>query len=180
MLERWGLVLAGGRSSRMGRDKASLLFRGEPLLERMAGLLRDAGATRVFISGPTGVPDIVAGLGPIAGLHATASKIPDGSSVLAVPVDMPLLDPGALRSLYHAVESGLPAAFFEGHPLPAAFMSGPEFREALETLLQEPAPSRRSVRALLERLAGRSLAAPADAGLENANSPAEWAVLADA
>ncbi|UUS13945.1 NTP transferase domain-containing protein [Stenotrophomonas sp. CD2] len=63
-----GIVLAGGLSSRMGRDKALLPWKGRTLLEHMRGLLLQAGAGRVWVSGDYpafgGIPDQVARCGP--------------------------------------------------------------------------------------------------------------------
>lgn len=43
-----GIVLAGGLSRRMGRDKALLPWQGRTLLEHMRGLLLQAGAKRAW------------------------------------------------------------------------------------------------------------------------------------
>ena len=45
------VILAGGESSRMGRDKAGLLFEGHTLLERQAELLRSLQPTELFLAG---------------------------------------------------------------------------------------------------------------------------------
>ncbi len=45
------LILAGGESSRMGRDKAFCLFEGETLLQRQLRIVRQLGASQVMISG---------------------------------------------------------------------------------------------------------------------------------
>lgn len=50
-----GLVLAGGRSTRMGRDKAFLRVGGERLLDRQLALLRALGARELFVSGRRGI-----------------------------------------------------------------------------------------------------------------------------
>jgi CTP:molybdopterin cytidylyltransferase MocA len=59
-----GVVLAGGLSSRMGRDKALLLWQGRPLIERQIAVLHEAGVDSVHISGERpdyqGVADSVA------------------------------------------------------------------------------------------------------------------------
>ncbi|HEY5345385.1 MAG TPA: NTP transferase domain-containing protein, partial [Verrucomicrobiae bacterium] len=45
------VILAGGKSSRMGRDKAFLEIGGTTLLARQIGLARELGAAEIFISG---------------------------------------------------------------------------------------------------------------------------------
>lgn len=49
-----GVVLAGGRSSRMGSDKALLNWQGRPLIEHMRALRLSAGAGQVLFSGISG------------------------------------------------------------------------------------------------------------------------------
>ena len=50
------VILAGGRSVRMGRDKALLRINGETLLARTTRLAHEAGAAPVYLSGREGVP----------------------------------------------------------------------------------------------------------------------------
>src|SRR6266571_3257833 len=47
-----GLVLAGGRSERMGRDKAMVLVAGRTLLERAVDAIRDAGGVPLVLGAP--------------------------------------------------------------------------------------------------------------------------------
>jgi molybdopterin-guanine dinucleotide biosynthesis protein A len=104
-----GLILAGGLSSRMGRDKALLALRdGRTLLQRQADVLREAGVTNLLLSirpgaeqtlvGATIVADAVAGAGPLAGIAAGLRAAHTGL-VLALAVDMPQLDHEHLRQL---------------------------------------------------------------------------------
>ena len=102
------VILAGGKSSRMGRDKAWLEVGGQPLLGRQIGLARELGAAEVFISGRAGtdygafgcrvLPDQFAGAGPLAGieraLEAAASPL-----VLVLAVDLPEMNAEFLRRL---------------------------------------------------------------------------------
>jgi molybdopterin-guanine dinucleotide biosynthesis protein A len=94
-----GLILAGGRSSRMGQDKAGLILPdGRTLLERQAAVLRSAGVDTVIASvqrGTRGLPvglaavyDAVPGAGPLAGLAAGLRAVPAGR-VMVLAVDMP-------------------------------------------------------------------------------------------
>ena len=48
------VILAGGKSSRMGRDKAWLEFRGHTLLARQIGIARETGAAEIMVSGRAG------------------------------------------------------------------------------------------------------------------------------
>src|SRR5688572_6343729 len=100
-----GVVLAGGRSSRFGRDKALLELNGEPLLARAVRIL--AGVVdEVIVLGPADradhasgarvIPDERPGDGPLPAL-VTALREMRGERMLAVATDMPLLNPTLLR-----------------------------------------------------------------------------------
>lgn len=92
------VLLAGGQSNRMGRDKAGLLFAGEPLWQRQLATLRAAGADQLLISGPAhgpyadaGLPilaDAAPGLGPLAGL-AAALRHARCEWLLVLAIDLP-------------------------------------------------------------------------------------------
>lgn len=104
-------ILAGGRSRRMGRDKASLPVQGETLLERTARIASATGLPTIVVgrSQPDGwphrdigfFPDNYPGLGPLGGL-STALRCA-GQSVLLLPCDMPCLTAEALAWLIDAV-----------------------------------------------------------------------------
>lgn len=177
-LPAWqGIVLAGGRSSRMGRDKALLQWRGRPLLEHMRDLLSDAGATRVVIGGTRprtdAIPDDISDGGPAVALAQLAQRLPEGVW-LAVPVDMPLLEAPALHAL---VTASADCAMFEGHPLPMRITLDPRTRAILAGIADLP-PNERSLRAIHRALAGAVLAPAAwEACLIGCNTPEEWAAL---
>ncbi len=106
-------ILAGGRSSRMGRDKAFLPLapNGEPLINHQAALLRRIGCGELIISGRLGVDygvpgsrvvtDTMIDSGPLAGLVAllTAARHP---WVMAIAVDLPHLTTDYLAKLLAA------------------------------------------------------------------------------
>jgi len=80
--ELTGFVLAGGKSSRMGTDKAALSLGGRTLLETALTVVRSV-AKEVFIlgspeiygsCGPT-IADIFPGCGPLGGIHAALSHV---------------------------------------------------------------------------------------------------------
>jgi molybdenum cofactor guanylyltransferase len=98
MDELAAFVLAGGKSSRMGRDKAFLSFGGETLLSR-ALKLASAVAERVSVVGDVTkfagfgpvVTDIYADRGPLGGIHAALSAT-SAEQNLILAVDLPFLD----------------------------------------------------------------------------------------
>lgn len=102
-----GLVLAGGKSTRMGADKATLRWHGERLVDRAVRVLQACCAEVLVASGDgqrlTGlsvpqIADAVPDAGPlgglVAGLQAAAHEL-----VAVVAVDMPHADAGVLRRL---------------------------------------------------------------------------------
>lgn len=95
-----GAILAGGKSRRMGSDKAQLPVAGGTLLEYMQRKLKRAGIEHILVcgAGPQSLPDAIANLGPLGALHTLAETYPDHVALI-VPVDMPLLEPRALMEL---------------------------------------------------------------------------------
>lgn len=103
-----GAVLAGGRSTRMGRDKARMIMEGVPLWRRQRGVLEAAGAGRVVVvlrprqrslGNPRAeIRDSLSDRGPLAGLQAAlADTRAEWLAVLAV--DMPRVDARWFRRL---------------------------------------------------------------------------------
>lgn len=170
-----GVVLAGGRSRRMGRDKASLLWHGRPLLQHMCALLEKAGAGRVVISGDhpqlQAVADRVPDLGPLGGIASVAETLDDGP-ILIVPVDMPRLSAGLLQGL---VRSNASCACYEGHVMPLWIRLNAAVRVWLAWAIEQT-PRQRSLQALHGAFSGISLPLPKDrqAELKNLNTPEQW------
>ena len=108
----YSLLLAGGKSSRMGEDKAGLVLEGKTLLDRSLALLEKTGAGRILLSGDIPgydcLPDLIPECGPPGGLHAALHFINrefdlDDSLLLIMPVDMPLLSVSTLSQLVTAI-----------------------------------------------------------------------------
>src|SRR5579862_3839386 len=104
-----GFVLAGGRSRRMGRDKALLPYRGAPLIAHVAGtvekVLDDSGHVAIVGApdryrdlGYRVLADLFPGCGPLGGI-VTALSLAESDWNLIVACDMPNLDPADLRKL---------------------------------------------------------------------------------
>lgn len=115
-----GLVLAGGRGRRMGRDKALLELNGERLVDRAALALASFCAEVVVASGDgvrlrplewPQIADIEANAGPLAGIIAGLERA-RSPLVAVVAVDMPFANPAVFRLLARNLKAGreLPAA----------------------------------------------------------------------
>jgi len=120
-----GIILAGGQSSRMGQDKASLIWKGQSLLTHARNLLTRTGCQTVWVSGkpdePNGIIDREPNAGPGRALidaliQAQTSGL---QGILAIPVDMPKLTPEILRPLIVGPLSV--ARSWDKHPLPGYF-----------------------------------------------------------
>lgn len=176
-----GVVLAGGRSSRMGRDKAMLPWQGHPLIEHLIAVLQASGVREVKVSGDRpayhGVTDSVPQAGPIGGIAGIADSCEDGE-LLIVPVDMPRLQPALLqRLLTTAGTAG--CVRFTDHMLPTRLRLDTHCRDTLHALLAASDRRARSVRALQERVGVHEIALSEDeaAQLIDCNTEQTWREL---
>ena len=182
----YGLVLAGGRSRRMGRDKALLEHNGQSQLERMMALLAGC-AERAFVS--TGkdqrdeperrrfaqVVDRYDDMGPLAGILSAMDEYPD-ADWLVVACDLPNIDTATLRFLIDNRSPDKPfTAFTSSHdglpePLCAVYRHGTDtiLRAFVESGIRCPRKILiRSDTCLIEQLDPRSL--------DNVNTPDDLA-----
>lgn len=180
------LVLAGGRSTRMQRDKAALEYAGESQLARAFRLVR-AVVPDAYVSvrddqvdDPTraGFPQVVdgaAGAGPVAGILAALASAPP-RAWLVVAVDLPLLDASTLERLVAARDSAALATAYrsahDGLPEPLCAIWEPGSREPLERYV---ADGRSCPRKFLITHGARLLDLEAAAALDNVNTPDEYA-----
>jgi molybdenum cofactor guanylyltransferase len=183
-----GLVLAGGRSSRMGADKAALVHPdGRTLARRCHDLLEGAGCAEVLLSlrhdqeipagfaDPGGLrivrdPEGASG-GPLAGIIAAMSLRPD-ADWLVLACDLPRLD---LATLRHLISSKRPDELFlsyrsefDGLPEPLCALYAP----AALPLLRDT--EFRCPRKVLIRHECRLLEPITPRALDNANTPEDW------
>jgi molybdenum cofactor guanylyltransferase len=179
-----GVVLAGGASRRMGRDKALLTWRGKTMLEHMAQLLLAAGASRILVSGNCPeyaahaelVPDAEPGGGPLVGLLSVLAL--HKSNALIVPVDMPLLSAPLLARLVPAALQLSACVHFADYMLPMWLHLDQNTLAQLQSLCALPgtASRGRSVRALQSLLKAQALplSSAEQAELANCNTPEAW------
>lgn len=109
------VVLAGGESRRMGKDKGTLLFRGKPLWQIQVELLWKLKPTEIFVSARTDpawrpadvqfVADDPPSRGPLSGLAASLAQM-HTKHLLALAIDMPFITEKYLRFLCNQIEPG--------------------------------------------------------------------------
>ena len=99
------LLLAGGKSSRMGMDKAELLYEGQTFVENIINKVQSLGIKNIFLSGYKGakddaqvVVDIYPEVGPLGGLHA-GFHVVTTLYCLVLPIDIPQIPSDFLESL---------------------------------------------------------------------------------
>jgi len=181
----YGLVLAGGRSTRMRRDKAALEYAGRSQLERAVELLTPL-VERVFVSvrpDQTGEPlrarfpqivDSGEVEGPIAGIVAAQSRHAD-AAWLVLACDLPLLDEETLQHLVRARRPARQATAYrsshDGLPEPLCAIYEPSSREAIRAHI---AGGRDCPRKFLINADTALLDPPQPGALDNVNTPQEY------
>jgi len=182
------VILAGGQSRRMGRDKAWLEYRGQPLITLAVSKIRLLGITEIFISGrPNGdyaildclvLHDLAPGQGPLGGiergLHACTSPL-----LLVLAVDLPHLATRFLARLIATCDhltGAVPVRDGEPEPLAAIY---PKRCHALarEALVRSDLAARNFAAVCLREGAVRRFRVPAADSrcLANWNTPADVA-----
>ncbi len=140
-----GFVLAGGKSTRMGKDKAGVSLGGRTLLETALATMR-AVTREVFILGPAGlyssfgptVADIFPGCGPLGGIHAALSNTRTEFNLI-IAVDTPFLCAKLLAYLAkRAFESQamVTAPEIRAYPQPLCAVYSRDFLPIAATALQ--------------------------------------------
>src|SRR6516164_643504 len=117
MMQAAGIVLAGGRSSRMGSPKAALEWHGSTLLRRVTGIAARAVDGPVVVVRAPGqelpalegavevVEDAREGRGPLQGLAAGLAAVRDRAGVAYLSsTDLPLLHPAFVRRVVGAID----------------------------------------------------------------------------
>jgi molybdopterin-guanine dinucleotide biosynthesis protein A len=145
MTDLTGFVLAGGKSTRMGRDKAFLAWADGTLLSHSLKLLaavtpnvRIVGDPKKFARFGVVIEDIYRDRGPLAGIHAALSSTTTDLNLM-LAVDLPLIEPRFLQFMIGVGEDTdaivtVPRADGVSQPLCAVYRR--EFAQAAELSLQ--------------------------------------------
>jgi len=113
-----GIVIAGGKSQRMGYDKKSIQYSGQSFLNRALELLSEV-TDEVIISSNDDIDsdfhiikDEIKGIGPIGGIYSGLKNI-QNEMALIIPTDLPLLDKEILNQLLNSYDGKSLACVYE-------------------------------------------------------------------
>ena len=139
------VLLAGGESRRMGRDKAIVLFHGKPLWQVQLKLLRKLEPAAIFVSARTDpawrpgdvqfVADDPPSRGPLSGIAASLAQM-HTAHLLVLAIDIPFMSENYLRYFCDQIEPGvgvLPKIGNRAEPLAAIYPR--EARAAFQSAL---------------------------------------------
>jgi len=179
------VLLAGGKSSRMGRDKAFLEIEGQPLWRRQIETLQSLSPEQLVISGPPReawrkfeiVADVIAGAGPLAGVATALRKCPS-PHLLVLAVDLPAMSADFLRSLLARCrdDQGIVPRSSRGiEPLAAVYPARSVALAAASLLSRDFSMASFVQRALREKLVREHAISPPEENLfANLNTPVDY------
>lgn len=193
-----GVVLAGGLSSRMRVDKASLQHNETNMLNYSKQLLTQSGIQNVVISGVPSIAtqqDIVVAdkykeAGPMGGIASVIEQY-NPSALLIVPVDLPLMTANVLQKLKTIGELSQQACYYNESYLPLylpinahtqnflnnEFMT--QSKKTTDNNMQvnstDKSKNGPSIRALLKQIPHEIIDIATPESLINTNTPEEWA-----
>tara|TARA_R110002153_G_scaffold99102_7_gene234425 strand:- start:1231 stop:1842 length:612 start_codon:yes stop_codon:yes gene_type:complete len=186
-----GVILAGGKSSRMGTNKSLLTLPDSQLslLEHCQKELAMVCDNNVFISGSEheqGIADVIPNCGPLSGIHAAIAHIkiqqPDTNELLVVAVDMPNLHTEDFSYLLKTGRENHCLCTFENCFLPLYIPLSVDIAQYLDTIfksqpdevLLKPKQRQYSIKRLLNTLHSLQIQPLKNTQLDNINTFSQW------
>ena len=173
------VVLAGGASSRMGRDKSDLTIEGKTFLEMQIEKGKTLGIRDILLSGYHGEnkyeypirPDRFPGKGPLGGLEACFRKAKN-PYCLVLGVDVPLVPADELAALIRQAQNSDAKAVILSHSGHEEPLMGVYRTELADAMLEEITERKGAVFAFLRRNGYECYESPAsDWYFSNINDP---------
>ncbi len=180
----YGLVLAGGKSRRMGHDKALIKHDGQSQLARAVGLL-EKHVKEVFVSARAEqaddaerqryaqIIDRYSDIGPLAGILSAMDKQPQ-ADWLVLACDMPAVDDATIEKLLANRDCANPvvaySSSYDGLPEPLCALYKPGVRSIIDEFVGRDVYCPRKI---LISAGALLLEQPHAGALDNLNSPAD-------
>ncbi|XOV69271.1 MAG: molybdenum cofactor guanylyltransferase [Fluviicola sp.] len=178
-----GIILAGGKSSRMGQDKALMELKGIPMLQQVANGLKNYCNEIIIASneqkhhafGDIGVSDNYQDSGPLAGLEAGLLAA-SNESCIVISCDAPLLTTEILDRLISETDQRVIVASCSGrvHPLIGIYTKG-----SLEIIQSQLEKKQLKMHDVLDALNAKCIDFPKtlSEAFQNINTQEEWEQL---
>lgn len=171
-----GVLLAGGRSRRMGTNKAKLDVGGMSLLDHCRRILERSGVGNVLISGGDtrdNLPDLMPDKGPLGGIHSAVNSGSGNPSTgfLFITVDMPNLPHDLLADLIEMGQQFEKACIYDNSTLPLYLPNNSTIRSHIEQAIQS---KDLSIKGLLKAIGFQSIDWPDSTAFLNVNRPEDW------
>ena len=177
------VILAGGKSSRMGSCKAELPWGGKTLVEHQVNKIMALGIGDIMVSGYSRpvdgtrfVPDIYPEKGPLGGIHACLCAAKK-AACFVISVDTPLFSPDEMKMLMEAHLAGDSPITVAGHcgtlePLIGVYDC--DLSDAAESILQG---TNTSVKRLIDKVGVNACEFSNGNSVRNCNTPAQYKQL---
>jgi molybdopterin-guanine dinucleotide biosynthesis protein A len=177
-----GIILAGGKSRRMGQDKGSLDLRGKTFLQRQVEKLQTLGVEEILLSGDqvpelsgtTRIADLLPERGPLGGLHACLQTAKN-PVCMVLTVDMPLVPLAALDHLRRAHREGITVLCHRGREEPLVSVMDRHVAYVIEPIIAQNGAPVKALKGLVPWNQWEYLG-PEDY-LRNCNTPAGYEIL---
>lgn len=177
-----GVVLAGGLSSRMGQDKATLVRNKNSAMSMLSfskQILKESGLNNIVVSGDNyDIPDTVSKSGPVGGILSVLAKFPQAKSLMILPVDLPFMTAQALSELRLKGQLSQKAAYFDDHSIPLFLPNNAYLEIFLTQAYNLPHRGGKkngpSIKSLLSHVPNMAVKSSDATTLFNTNTPEQW------
>jgi molybdopterin-guanine dinucleotide biosynthesis protein A len=177
-----GVILAGGKSSRMGKDKSTLKYLNDSFLETIIAALNSAQITPLFTSGlnhfKDNIPDDKQSIGPLGGIYSSLKYLANTNArVLFIPVDMPLITRALLLPLIQTPFKD-DALCYDACHFPLLVKRSPRILSTLNKIIHEE-NSDLSIKNFLTKIKLTRISCPENRAklLKNINTPEDYDTL---
>lgn len=175
------IILAGGRSSRMGRDKSDLIYNQQTFLEIQIKKGRELGVEDILVSGYRGlqcsapvIPDRLKQRGPLAGLESCLRQA-KYRRCLVLSVDVPLVSTEELRGLIQKDRENSAPVTILSHNQKQEPLIGVYGTELADMMAEELEKGKGSVFAFLRKNGFREYQSQGEEGqFQNINEKADY------
>ncbi|MFT5542537.1 MAG: molybdopterin-guanine dinucleotide biosynthesis protein A [Glaciecola sp.] len=176
---RIGLVLNGGKSTRMGKDKSTMRVGNSSMLGKSIAIMDPLNLDNVFISGREfDIPDIITNKGPVGGIYSAifSRALKAGDTLVVLPNDMPLMQTQVLSHLLVQSLERRCTCVYENQPMPLCLFVS---EKILERLRELESSQGMSIRYLIAADKVHEIKADSVDVFANVNTMEEWSNLVE-